>query len=299
MRKRFTIPSLEQVSGDKMLDVLKRYGIVAGVTEYAAKRGAETYKLKGKYFVSKGMEPRGDLLNQTCCDYWTSTKADGSIGKAYTVSEFEINAEPSWTSENGIRLIVPLEDIQDEIEDSYTISGMNGDIKVVLYGEYPQSVVSHDEARELYRLYEDGVMKPTGKKYGAEGYSVERFYDGDERDYEVDDYLEYELDGVKYVLAKCSVFDNGFGRYFWSRVEPIEWLVDEATGLAISKKCIVGGIPLKRNGLYLGNINKTKVQKFIDNELSCDIEVKRNIVRKAIDGMMDETVEELENEKSL
>ena len=67
MIKRFTIPSLEQVFGNNMLDVLKRYGIVAGVTEYAA----------------KCIEPRGDLLNKTCCDYWTSTKADGSIGKAY------------------------------------------------------------------------------------------------------------------------------------------------------------------------------------------------------------------------
>ena len=78
-----------------MLDVLKRYGIVAGVTEYAA----------------KGIEPKGGLLNNTCCDYWTSTNADCSIGKAYTVGGFEITSEPSWTSENGIRLIVPIKEL--------------------------------------------------------------------------------------------------------------------------------------------------------------------------------------------
>lgn len=74
MIKRFTIPSLEQVSGNNMLDVLKRYGIVAGVIEYAA----------------KGIEQKGDLLNNTCCDYWTSTNADGSIGKAYLYVDLKL-----------------------------------------------------------------------------------------------------------------------------------------------------------------------------------------------------------------
>ncbi len=294
-----TILSLDQVQGDNMLDVLKNYGAAAAVTPYAVRRGTDAFILKGKYFAAKGIEPSGELLDQVVCEYWTSTKADGTIGRAYSMGGFSVNTEPSWTSENGIRLVVPLEEIQDKISDSYTIEGINGPVEVVTYGEYPQSIYKGDASRELFELYESGAMKPTGKTYGAEGYRVERFYDGDDRDYEQDEYNEYEYNGEKYVLAKRAVFDNGGDRYFWSKVEPIEWLVDEKSGLAVSKKCIVGGIPLKRNGVYFGNMDKTRVQKFIDNDLSYDIEPKK-VINKDIESMLEEEQEEEKaKEKSL
>ncbi len=294
-----TILTLEQVQGDNMLDVLKRYGTEAEVTPYAVKRGTDAFKLKGKYFAAKGMEPQGELLDKACCEYWTSTKAEGSIGKAYSVGGFSVSQEPSWNSENGIRLVVPLDEIRDKITDSYTVEGLNGPVEVVTYGEYPQSVFNVEENHKLFELYENGVMKPTGKTYGAEGYKVARYYDGDDRDYEQDDYNEYEYNGDRYVLAKRAVYDNGSSRYFFSKVEPIEWLVDEKSGLAISKKCIIGGIPLKRNGVYFGNMDKTRVQKFIDNELAYDIEPKK-VIKKDIESMLEEEqVEEKPMEKSL
>ncbi len=299
MNKRITILKLDQVAGPNALEVFQKYGVEAGVTGYAIKRGTEPFKLKGKFFAAQGIEPGGDLLDQMCCEYWTSTKAEGTIGKAYSIGGFEAKAEPTWESENGIRLVVPLEDIQDEIMSSYTIEGLNGEVKVVTYGEYPQSTFSVDESVKLTGLYENGVLKPTGKSYGAEGFDTERYYDGDKWHYEQDDYPEYEYNGEKYVLAKRAVYDNGDSRYFWSKVEPIEWLVDEKSGLAISRKCIVGGIPLKRNGVYLGNIDKTRVQKFIDNELSYDIQVKDKKLTKDIDNMMEEDILEEEKEKSL
>ena len=284
MSKNFTILRLDQVIGDKRLEVFDNYGVDAEVTDYAVKRGTEGFKLKGKYFAANGMEPEGNLLDKMCCEYWTSTKADGTLGSAYSVGRLEAHQEASWDSENGIRLVVPLSEIQDDIIDSYTVSGKNGDVTVVTYGEYPQTVIIGDESKKLTELYEDGVMKPTGKSYGAEGYNVERYYDGNKWKYEESDYQEYELDGERYVLAERAVWDNGdSNRYFWSKVEPVEWLVDEKSGLAISKKCIVGGIPLKRNGLYLGNINKTRVQSFIDNNLVYDLMSQEKSLKKEMD----------------
>ena len=60
----------------------------------------------------------------------------------------------------------------------------------------------------------------------------------------------------------------------WVEVTPVEWLVDEKTGLAITKKCILGGIPLSRKGIFLGDFEKTLVQDFIDNEFSYDVNKK-------------------------
>ena len=290
MDKRFTILRLDQVIGDKKLEVFKNYGVDAEVTDYAVKRGTESFKLKGKYFAANGVEPEGDLLDKNVCEYWTSTKADGTFGAAYSVGKLDAHKEASWNSENGIRLVVPLSDIQDDIIDSYTISGSDGDVRVVTYGEYPQTVITGDEKQKLNELYENGTMKPTNKTYGAEGFRIERYYDGNDFKYEETEYQEYELDGERYVLAERAIFDNGDGsRNFWAKVEPIEWLVDEKSGLAISKKCIVGGIPLKRNGLYNGNINKTRVQNFIDNDLAYDIQpTKKMNLDKNIDNDVDE-----------
>lgn len=304
MSKRFTILRLDQVIGDKKLEVFKNYGVDAEVTGYAVRRGTESFKLKGKYFAANGVEPEGSLLDKNVCEYWTSTKADGTLGAAYSVGRLDAHKEASWDSENGIRLVVPLSDIQDDIVDSYTISGKDGDINVVTYGEYPQTVITGDEKERITELYENGTMKPTGKTYGAEGFRVERYYDGNDFKYEETEYQEYELDGEKYVLAERAVFDNGdSSRKFWAKVEPIEWLVDEKSGLAVSKKVIVGGIPLKRNGLYTGNINKTRVQNFIDNDLAYDIQptkkmnLDKNIDNDVDDMFMDEEIEIAETKK--
>ena len=93
MEKKFTVLRLDQIVGEGMLDVFKRYGCEAEVTDYAIKRGTVPFKLKGKYFAANGLEVESSLLNKKCCDYWTSTKVEGSIRKAYSYGRFNCNGE--------------------------------------------------------------------------------------------------------------------------------------------------------------------------------------------------------------
>ena len=294
MNKKFSVLSLDQVVGDKRLDVFNRYGLDAEVTDYAIKRGTECFKLKGKYYAAHGLEPNGQLLDKYVCEYWTSTKDYNSITKAYAIGGFDVHTEAAWSDDNGVRIVVPLADIKDEITDAYTIQGDKGEVRVVTFGEYPQTVLKSDEAEEMFNNYQNGLAKPTGKEYGAVGYRTERYYDGNTRKFEEDDYKEYEFEGERYVLANKACFDNGSSRKFWAKVEPIEWIIDEESGLAITKKCIIGGIPLNRKGLYFGNFDKTRVQMFLDNDFAIDCQVINKT--KELYDMTNEEIEEEENE---
>ncbi len=269
--KNYSILSLNQIFGNGKLDVFNRYGSEAEVTDYVISRGVEAYPLLNKYFAEKKTKVDSPLLNKTICDYWTSTKASESVSKLYTYGRLEQHPDVAWSDNNGVRIVVPFEEIKDEVESSYTENFGKGDVTTVIYGEYPQKLVSLQEKIGLNQLYEKNQLKPTGKKYSAWGYRSELYYDGVERSFERDEYTEYEYEGIKFVRAKKSVFENGSDRIVWAIVEPVEWLIDEKSGLAITKKCIVGGIPLNRKGILLGNFMNTLVQDFIENEFYTDI----------------------------
>ncbi len=270
MNSKYTVLRLDQIVGPDALDVIKRYGTEAIVTGYAIKRGVEDFMLRGKYYAEQRREPKGTLLNQTCCEYWTSTRVDGSISKCYAFGKLMPIPEAAWSDDNGIRLVVPFDEIKDQVMDTYKIKAEGGEVTVVTYGEYPQDVLDTDEKYTMNEAYNEGKVKPTGKTYSALGYRTEMFYDGNERHFERDEYPEYEFNGEKYVLGQAAYFHNGESRMFWAKVKPIEWIIDEKEGLAITKDCIVGGVPISRKGVYLGNFEKTLVQDFIENYLIDD-----------------------------
>lgn len=268
---KYTILSLNQVYGEGRLDVFNKYGSDAEVTDYAISRGTDYYPLKGKYFSENGLPVESPLLDKKVCDYWTSTKVENSACNCYSYGRVGINKEVVWSDNNGIRVVVPFEEIKGNITKSYTKDFGKGKVTVVECGEYPQRVLSYKEKEAIDELYENGELKPTGKYYSAWGYKNELFYDGTDRKFERDEYPEYEYNGMKFVKAKKAVYENGSRRDIWAVVEPIEWLIDDKTRLAVTKKCIVGGIPISRKGIYLGNFDKTMVQHFLSEEFAYDI----------------------------
>ena len=286
--KKYTVLGLDQVYGDKRLDVFNRYGSEAEVTDYAISRGTEYYPIKGKYFNAKDLPKNSPLLDKKVCEYWTSTKVDGSAAKCYSYGRFGINKEVVWSDNNGIRIVIPFQDIKYEVTGSYSDDYGKGEVTTVLFGEYPQRVLDYSERHTMDRLFEKGELIPTGKYYPAWGYMNELFYDGIDRKFERDEYPEYEYNGKKYVKAKRAVFENDDNRTIWAVVEPIEWIIDKKTDLAITKKCIIGGIPLNRKGIYLGNFEDTLVQQFLDKEFTYDIG-DNEIEFKKTDDRIDKT----------
>ena len=283
MDNKFTVLNLNQVYGEGKLDVFNKYGSESEITDYAISRGADYYPLKGKYFTENGLPAKSPLLDKKVCEYWTSTRVEDTTSKCYTFGRFGVNKEVAWSDNNGIRVCVPIEDIKGEIVNSYIEDYGNGKFTTIVCGEYPQSVLGYKEKRVVDELFANGELKATGKHYSSWGYSTELFYDGIDRNFERDEYPEYEYNGMKFVKAKKAVFENGDDRSVWAVVEPVEWLVDDETRLAVTKKCLLGGMPLNRKGIYLGNFERTVVQEFLSNEFAYDISSKKEEVKKVFD----------------
>lgn len=294
----FSILRLDQLIGPEKLDLFNKIDIDAETTGYASIRGADSYKLSGKYFAKKGKEVKSELLDKTCAPYWTSTKAKKTLGSTYAIKGLDAAPVTAWDDNTGVRVCVPFAEIANNARDMRTINTDNGPIKEFIYGEMPQRTVKHEEAEELWKKYESGELKPTGRTYSAWGYKVELFYDGNEYAFEKDEYPEYEINGHRYVMTKLSTFHNGSPREKWVEVEPIEWYLDEKSGLAISKKVLLGGMPISKKGIYFGNFDNTVIGKFLDEEFGYDIEEKRQTKENVLNDMLEEE-EELKEEKRL
>ncbi len=292
----FSVLEVNQLIGPNKLDLFNKIEIDAETTGYANLRGADNYKLTGKYFARKGREIRSELLDKNCAPYWTATKADKSLGKTLVINGLDVTAERAWKEDVGVRVCVPFNEISSKVRDLKTINTEKGEVKEFTYGEFPQRRVKHDESEELWKKYESGELKPTGKTYSSWGYSIELFYDGSDYKFEKDEYPEFELNGHKYVMAKASTFQNGDTRNRWVEVEPIEWYLDEKSGLAISKKVLLGGIPLSRTGMYIGGFNNTVVGRFLEEEFKYDIKeikhTKENVLNEMLEQENDEEKEE-------
>ncbi len=264
MKKHFTQLTLDQVQGPNKLDVFNRFGTEAAPTEFAEIRGAESYPLKGMHFAEARKEIDPNLLNKKFCDYWLDTKGRGD---SFCFTYGKLTVEEEFVSEftNGVRIVVPYEEIKNDIIGTRTVDYGKGPVTIVTFGEYPQEVLP----RDFYKNYEAGEVKPIGQSIGVWGIKCERFYDGNEVKFEKTESPVYEYNGQKVMPVSRAIFDNGECRNSWIRISPVEWILDEKTGLCISKDCLLGGLPMSRIGIYL---NKSTIQKFLDNVFAYDID---------------------------
>ncbi len=288
----FSVLRLDQLIGPNKLDLFNKIEIDAEYTGYANIRGADSYKLTGKYFARKGREVKSELLDKLCAPYWTSTKAERTLGSTYVIGGLTAEPKEAWTDDVGVRVCVPFNEIASKVTDLKKIDHGNGEVSEFTYGEMPQRNLNHEENEEMWKKYEAGELKPTGKTYSSWGYRIELFYDGADYKMEKDEYPEFELDGHKYVMAKLGTFHNGSPRSRWVEVEPIEWYLDEKSGLAVSKKVLLGGMPMSRKGIYFGNFDRTIIGKFLNEEFGYDIAVKNNTKEQELNEMIQEEPEE-------
>ena len=154
--------------------------------------------------------------------------------------------------------------------------GRNGILEVE-YGEYPQTIVSEDFARTLERAYSNRTINQTGKSYTTDSVS----YLDTDTPFQARTHIEYEYNGKKYIRfvgdSNCSgqVLSDGRtiqnGDVYWLEVEPIKWMIDKRTNIALSKKIIFSGVQFYRERNYKGDFNRTDIKKFMDEYFSKDI----------------------------
>lgn len=148
--------------------------------------------------------------------------------------------------------------------------GVNG-VKEVYYGEYPQSIVSEGYSLELESNYQNGSLKTTGKSYTTDPVAYASFFET----FQARKHIEYEYCGSKYIRligdsnGSNEILSDGrtiqVGIPYWVKVEPISWLIDEISGIALCKKIIFSGVQFKNKCDYQGDFINTDINRFMND----------------------------------
>ena len=258
----FTFLTYEQIYLTDQLEILKKYRIKSEITDFSIMLGGRV-DLDCYTWV-------GNTRKNRIGWWWTKSGFFYAISSVYYGSEVgNINDR-----DIGARPAIPYSGISsmcsEPVRDEYGILEVE-------YGEYPQMVVDEGYSVELERAYNNGSLRTTEKTYTTD--SANRFSNVK---FKPRKHTEYEYEGKKYIRfvgdLNCveKILSDGrkiqLGQAYWVSVEPITWLVDEKTGIALSKKIIFSGVQFKSGtDHYDGDFDKTDIKQFMDTYFSKDI----------------------------
>ena len=221
-----TLLPKEFAFGKNQLEIFKKTVLGASITDYALLCG-------GKY------------------DWMVKSKIDviDKIFDRVNLSVDVVNARGEWETRNryntrnvGIRPIVYYKDIESEIIKKHI--NATGILEIE-YGMYPTYVVSDELAKKLDKLYHEEKLtystQYTTTVDSPDGIFQERKWNNSFL-FNGEKYVHCQADvdeDINIILSDGSLIINE--KFYWVRVEPIEWLVDTKTGIAISKYIISSG----------------------------------------------------------
>lgn len=270
-----TFLSGEQVFGDKALDIIKKYGTKAAITDFSI--------LLGKYVSGDFYTNEGNTGKDRTGYYHTKT-ADKHSNVVCVDSDGDRNYSYA-TSDSSCRPVLPYSSIKPNCSNVVIDKFV---IKEVEYGEYPQTIVDESYSMELETALNSGNIKVTGKTYTT--YSLDLYSENrySENRRKLKTYQEFEYKGKKYIRM-IGDFDNDrhilsdgrkvkMGEPYWVAVEPIKWLIDEQADIALSKKIIFSGVQFQNTGNYTGDFAKTNIKQYMDKYLSKEIIPSKNAI---------------------
>lgn len=254
-------------SSESRLEVIRKYGIKSAITDLCV--------LTGSYLREDTIDEDRSLTGRTSC-FWT--RSDDDDNDVRMVNENAIRSFIYRCKRSGaVRPALQSSVIFSQIFPN-RVMGYNG-IEEVEYGEYPQNAADSRMQNILESEYNRGMNK-TGRSYTFD--SVK--YDDYDTGFKPVTYEEYEYQGKKYIRIKAnSDFDgwkfklsNGVkyrdGDYVWVEVSPVKWLIDDKTGILISKKGLVSGIRfLNKSTNYKGDFSKTEMKEYLDRYMSKEL----------------------------
>ena len=257
--QELTLLSEEEICGEGKLDVLKKYGLSAGITDLVILTG-------GSYKKNASKERLGN--------YWLKNSLFDSDRVNIIRPEGDSISYPIKAQNICIRPV---------IKNPAIITSRNkGDNNTseTIYGEYPQFAPPKKIQDILKIQYACNKLNRTGNSYTFNSTPT----NSKKLDFTPVTYEEYSFQDKRYIRVKANfhyVFDqftlsNGLtyknGDYVWIEVSPIIWLVDDETNTLISKNCLVAGIPFLDEGTsYDGNYNKITIKKYMDKHMNREI----------------------------
>ena len=257
-------------SSESQLEVIRKYGTRAAITDLCVLTGSYLFE-----DTDYNIDEDKSLTGRTSLFF---TRSDDGDNDVCAVSK---NGSRSYICRD-LRAGVVRPALQSSVIFSQIspnrVRGYNG-TEEVEYGEYPQNVADLRMQNILESEYNRGMNK-TGRSYTFN--SVK--YDDYDTGFKPVTYEEYEYQGRKYIRIKAnSEFNdhrfkpsNGVeyrnGDYVWVEVSPVKWLIDDRTGILISKKGLVSGIRFLDKGTYYkGDFDRTEMKEYLDRYMFRDL----------------------------
>lgn len=275
-----------QITGNDQLEIFRKYGTKCAITDFSILLGG--YVASG-YYTSEGI-----IMNGRTGWYWTRT--DDGDNDARVVDSLG-NSYYYRVSDRfgGCRPALPYSSIKSI--SSNGVIGSSGVLEVK-YGEYPQTIIAEPLAGTLEKIYKSKSLTKTGKKYTTDSQK----YDEYSSKFKPRTFEEYQYNGQKYVRfvgdynCKGEKLSDGReiqeGQYYWVKVEPIVWQVDEKANIAVTKKLIFAGVQFNNIRDYKGDFDKTDIKKFIDNYFAKEIVENMNQTYSEVETDTKEIIEE-------
>ena len=279
---------------ESQLEVMRKYGTKAAITDLCV--------LTGSYLCEDtdyNIDEDSSLKGRTS---WFWTRSDDNAN--------DVRAVDRSGYSNGIDRYVRIGVVRPALQSSAIFSqispnrvrGYNG-TEEVEYGEYPQYAADSRMQSILESEY-NREMNKTGRSYTFDSVKYNAFDTG----FKPITYDEYEYQGKKYIRIRAnSYFDgrkfklsNGVeyrdGDYVWVEVSPVKWLIDDITGILISKMGLVSGIRfLDKRTNYKGDFSKTEMKAYLDRYMIRDLTQTATFTR--VQDMTSEEKAQFEEER--
>ena len=248
----------KQIFGEKKLDIFKKYGTKAAITDFSILLGGDVIPC---CYTDTGKDIAGTWWTKTADGACTVNVVGASIQYSCLVGSYNVGVRPSFDASKHI--------------SEFNVLASSDDILRVSYGEYPQMVADKETCKELTDQFYNRGLKETGRFYiilrnsNYDGTSLEQRF------------FEHEYNGNRYVGFVGDKHNEGKGlsdgqivserKIYWVRVEPIVWLVDRKTNIALSEKILFSGVQFCNSTVYDRFFNKTHIKFFIDNYFAKEI----------------------------
>lgn len=257
-------------SSEPQLEVIRKYGTNAAITDLCV--------LTGSYLCENtdyNIDEDGSLTGRTS---WFWTRSDDGHNDVYDVLQGgTICSISRFERHDAVRPALQSSVIFSKISPN-RVRGYNG-TEEVEYGEYPQNAADSRMQNILESEYNRGMNK-TGRSYTFDSVKSTDFDTG----FKPVTYEEYEYQGKEYIRIKANFnfvdskfkLSNGVkyrnGDYVWVEVSPVKWLIDDRTGILISKKGLVSGIRfLDKRTDYKGDFDRTEMKDYLDRYMLRDL----------------------------
>ena len=273
----FTFLTKEQCFGNDKLDILKKRGTQAAITDFSI--------LLGAYVSDYHIDNDSSLKGRTG---WYWTKSDDGDNDARVVDDDGSRDCINVSSrDGGARPALPFSSISSIPTNGESGKRARDGILEVEYGYYPQKAVAKDMQERLERAYKNRTISRTKNSYTTDSVA----YDNYDTSFQPQAHQEYEYNGKRYVRVNAnSYYDGNYftlsngekykeGDSVWLEVSPVKWIVDEKSHMMITEKLIFAGVQFnKESNYHTEDFDKTDIKTFMDRYLSRDLEQSRGTI---------------------